>query len=403
MTGSFWVDVVVVGIALLAAASGYRQGAAASALAFLGVLLGVIAGILVAPHLVSRIDDARVRLAVALLLVVVLVIIGEISGMVLGRMARSGLHSMKLRRVDSCVGSALQFVAILLAAWLLAVPIRNAQNSQLASAVDGSAVINAVDRVAPDWLRGLPHDFTELLDSSGLKEVMGPFGQTQVANVDPPDETLSTADVVRKVKPSVLKIVGVAHSCGQALEGSGFVVAPERVMTNAHVVAGTDELAVRTPSGRELEATVVWFNSRNDVAVLDVPGLKAPSLKFDDDTAQTGADAIVLGYPEDGPFTVTPVRVRNTVNLVGPDIYQRPKQVQRQVYTVRGNIRSGNSGGPMVDTKGNVLGVVFGSSENPADATGFVLTAKQVQDDMDAAAQRQGSAGVSTDRCVSMR
>lgn len=393
MSGSVWVDVIVLALAVLAAASGYRAGAAASALAFFGVVVGVVAGILLVPHVVTRIDEPRLRLLVALLLLVGLVIIGEVSGMVIGRAARSGLHSLRLRRVDSWVGSVLQFVAILFAAWLVAIPIRGSSQTQLADAVDGSQVVGAVDKIAPDWMRGLPEDFTALIDSSGLKQVISPFGETEVVNVDEPDQSLDSAAAVRAVRPSVVKILSVAHDCGQALEGSGFVISPERVMTNAHVVAGTDEVSISTPNGTEYDAKVVWYNARNDVAVLDVPGLRARALQFSTMPAVTGDDAIVLGYPEDGPFTITPVRVRNTVNLVGPDIYQSPNKVKRQVYTVRGNIRSGNSGGPMIAPDGTVLGVVFGASENVADDTGFVLTAEQVAADVEASEKRTAETG----------
>ncbi|MGB3695810.1 MAG: MarP family serine protease [Gordonia sp. (in: high G+C Gram-positive bacteria)] len=399
MSGSVWVDVVILGVALLAAFSGYRQGAAASALAFFGVVLGAVAGILLAPLVITRFDDPRLRLVVGIMLIVVLVVVGEVAGMVLGRAARSSIGSPVLRRIDSWVGSALQAIAIIIAAWLLAFPLRGSDQVRIADAIDQSAVIQTVDRVAPKWVRDLPDEFTALVDSSGLKEVIGPFGQARVANVQSPDQTLADQPAVRSVRPSVVKITGVARSCGQALEGSGFVVSPERVMTNAHVVAGTDTVSVHTVGGRELQASVVWFNSRNDVAVLDVPGLRAPALKFASQQAQTGDDAIALGYPENGPFTVTPLRVRNVVELNGPDIYQSPRQVDRQVYTVRGDIRSGNSGGPMISPSGEVLGVVFGAAQDPTDDTGFVLTAEQVQRDL--AASEQNNAEVSTAQCVS--
>lgn len=398
MSGSVWVDVLILAVAVLAAASGYRQGAAASAMAFIGVVIGVVAGILLVPHVVKQIDDPRLRVLVALLLLVALVVIGEVSGMVVGRAARSGLHSLRLRRVDSWIGSGFQFVAILIAAWLLAIPIRGASQPKLAEAVDGSRVIGTVDQVAPQWMRDLPGDFTALLDSSGLKQVISPFGEAQVAQVDPPDRRLDTAAVVNRVRPSVLKIYAQAPNCGQSLEGSGFVVAPERVMTNAHVVAGANEVSIQTPNGTRYDSTVVWYNSRSDVAVLDVPGLRARPLEFATGSAQTGDDAIILGYPGDGPFTVTPARIRNTVNLVGPDIYQSPEKVRRQVYTVRGTVRSGNSGGPMIDPDGKVLGVVFGASEDVAEDTGFVLTAQQVESDVTESEQRNRR--VSTSNCV---
>ncbi|MFT3660354.1 MAG: MarP family serine protease [Gordonia sp. (in: high G+C Gram-positive bacteria)] len=398
MSGSVWVEVIVVAIAVLAGASGYRQGAAASAMAFIGVVIGVIAGILLVPHVVTLIDDPRLRVLVALLVLVALVVIGEVSGMVVGRAMRSGLHSLRLRRVDSLIGACFQFFAILIAAWLVAIPIRESSQGEFSRAVDGSRVIGAVDAVAPQWMRDLPGEFTALLDSSGLKQVISPFGETEVAQVAPPNHRLDTSSVIRRVRPSVLKIYALSPDCGQSLEGSGFVFAPERVMTNAHVVAGSSEVSIRTPNGRSLEAKVVWYNARADVAVLDVPGLTARPLDFAGDAAGTGADAIVLGYPEDGPFTVTPVRVRNTVNLVGPDIYQSPEKVRRQVYTVRGTVRSGNSGGPMISPEGEVLGVVFGASEDVAEDTGFVLTAEQVSSDVTASEQRSREA--STSSCV---
>ena len=154
---------------------------------------------------------------------------------------------------------------------------------------------------------------------------------------------------------------------------------------------------MQTVGGDSLAARVVLFDSRNDIAVLDVPGLRVSALQFDDSSAKPGADAIVLGYPEAGPFTSTAVRVRETINLSGPDIY-RTDQVLREVYTVRGTIRQGNSGGPMISPDGDVLGVVFGAAEDTADDTGFVLTAKQVKSDLDASERR--TARVSTGQCV---
>ncbi len=396
MSGSTWVDIVVVVVALLAAGSGYRQGAVASALAFVGVLLGAIAGIMLAPTVIGEIDDRRWRLLVGVALLVALVLIGEAAGMVLGRAARSVIRSVGVRRVDSVIGSVLQAVAVLIAAWLLAIPVSSSAEPTIASAVRGSQVLGGVDDVAPQWLRDLPSDFSALLDDSGLPQVIGPFGRTPIVSVDPPDQGLTTLPVVSSVRPSVVKIEGVAPSCNQALEGSGFVVSPERVMTNAHVVAGTRTLRVESNDGT-LDATVVLFDPSTDIAILDVPGLTAPALRFVDRPASTGDDAIALGYPEAGPFTASPERVREVVDLSGPDIY-RQSQVRREVYTVRGSIRQGNSGGPLIDTDGRVLGVVFGAAEDTSSETGFVLTAKQVSDDL--ARSENLTEAVDTQSCV---
>jgi S1-C subfamily serine protease len=200
---------------------------------------------------------------------------------------------------------------------------------------------------------------------------------------------------VAATRPSVLKIRGVAPSCQKVLEGSGFVVAPNRVMSNAHVVAGAESVTVES-EGQTYDANVVSFDPEADISILDVPNLPAPSLGFDDREAQTGTDAVVMGYPGGGDFTPTPARIRETINLNGPDIYHTTT-VTREVYTVRGTVRQGNSGGPLIDRDGRVLGVVFGAAVDDAD-TGFVLTAKEVAKQL---AKIGDTAKVPTGKCIS--
>ncbi|MCH5641690.1 MarP family serine protease [Gordonia sp. ABSL49_1] len=395
MTGSGWVDLILIVVALLAAASGYRHGAVASALAFIGVALGAVAGLLLAPHLMSRFVDVQVRLVVGVALILVLVIVGEVAGMVLGRAARSGIRSPGARAVDSGVGSLLQVVAVLLAAGLLAIPLRESAEPTIAQAVDDSKVLGGVEVLSPQWVKDLPSDFKALVESSGIPKI--PYLST-TGNVDPPDPALLQLPAVTQARPSVVKIEGVAPSCRQALEGSGFVVSAERVMTNAHVVAGTTRLEVETSEGEKLRAKVVLFDPQNDIAVLDVSGLQAPALKFAERPAQPGDDAIALGFPEAGPFNVSALRIRKVFMHTGENIYQSGN-VTREVYAVRGVIRQGNSGGPLLNSDGEVLGVVFGAAEDPADETGFALTAAQVQTDF-ARSENGPNNRVSTQSCV---
>src|SRR5690606_27080309 len=176
---------------------------------------------------------------------------------------------------------------------------------------------------------------------SGLPEVIGPFGRTPIVEVEAPDGTLLEGAVPAALQPSVTRINGVAPSCQKALEGSGFVVAPERVMTNAHVVAGTAAVTVDAASG-PVDASVVLFDPAVDVAILAVPGLRAEPLACAERAAEGGEDATVLGYPGGWPYTASAARIRETLDLQGPDIY-RSGTVEREVYTVRGNIRQGNS------------------------------------------------------------
>ncbi len=395
MTGSSWLDIAVAIVALLAASSGWRQGAVASALAFLGVILGAVAGILIAPHILVHVDEGRTRVLAGVLLIVSLVIIGEVAGMVLGRAARGAIRNPLARTADSIVGAVLQAGAVLVAAWLLAVPLTTSAQPEVAAAVRGSAVLGKVDEVAPGWMRGLPNEFSALLDTSGLPEVVGKFGRTPVASVEPPDASVLASPVASRLQESVLRIRGVAPSCQRALEGSGFVVAPERIMTNAHVLAGTASVTVDSPQG-PLKAEVVLFDPAIDVAVLAVPGLKSPVLPLAPAPAQTGQNAIVLGYPGGGPYTASAARVRETLDLTGPNIY-RSGTVEREVYTVRGSIKQGNSGGPLVDEDGRVLGVVFGAAVDSAE-TGFALTNTQVSKQLaDATAVREP---VGTGGCI---
>ncbi|CRK54556.1 putative enzyme [Rhodococcus sp. RD6.2] len=395
MSGSAWIDIAVVAIAVLAATSGWRHGAVASALAFLGVILGAVAGILIAPHVLVHVDEGRTRVLAGILLIVGLVIVGEVAGMVLGRAARGSMHSPAARSVDSGVGALLQAAAVLVAAWLLAIPLTASSQPEVAAAVRGSKVLTEVDEVAPNWMRRLPSEFSALLDTSGLPDVIGPFGRTPIAVVDPPDVAIEQGPIAARLQSSVLRIRGIAPSCQRALEGSGFVVAPERVMTNAHVVAGTNQVVVDTADG-PLEARVVLFDPQVDVAVLDVPGLESAPIPLAPEPAESGADALVLGYPGGGPYTASAARIRETLDLSGPDIY-RAADVTREVYTVRGSIRQGNSGGPLVDDQGRVLGVVFGAAVDNTD-TGFALTAAEVARQLEQAAYMETA--VETGACI---
>jgi S1-C subfamily serine protease len=191
----------------------------------------------------------------------------------------------------------------------------------------------------------------------------------------------------------VLKIRG-ENSCNRGVEGSGFLYSPDRVMTNAHVVAGVDAPSVLV-GDTEVPARVVYYNEDLDVAVLAVNGIDRPHLSFDL-TAKPGDNGAVLGYPQDGPFDAQAVRIRAQQRLRSPDIYG-DGSVIREVFSLRGLIRPGNSGGPLVSSAGDVTGVVFAASVTDTD-TGYALTADQVRQ---AAADGLGATrGVDTGDCA---
>ncbi|MGY4709785.1 acid resistance serine protease MarP [Mycolicibacterium sp. CBM1] len=375
MTSSQWLDIAVVAVAFVAAISGWRSGALGSLMSFVGVVLGAIAGVMLAPHIVSHITSPRTKLFAALFLILALVVIGEVAGVVLGRAVRGAIRNRGVRSVDSVIGVALQLVVVMVAAWLLASPLTSSDQPNLAAATRGSKVLAEVDKYAPEWLKSVPKRMSALLRTSGLPEVLQPFGRTPIQAVDAPDASLADSIAVANARPSVVKIRGVAPGCQKVLEGTGFVIAPNRVMSNAHVVAGSDSVTVEA-DGQTYDATVVSYDPNADISILDVPNLPQRPLVFAEQPAKSGTDAVVLGYPGGGEFAATPARVRETIELSGPDIY-RTTTVNREVYTIRGTVRQGNSGGPMINRAGQVLGVVFGAAVDDND-TGFVLTANEV-------------------------
>jgi S1-C subfamily serine protease len=202
---------------------------------------------------------------------------------------------------------------------------------------------------------------------------------------------------VTRAERSIVKVVGTAPTCSKVLEGSGFVFAPHRVMTNAHVVGGVTSLTVQLGGeGRLYSAEVVLYDWQRDIAVLDVPGLKAPSLQFAGNAAYTGDDAIVAGFPENGGYDVRAARIRARIQAHGPDIYRRG-DISRDVYSLYTMIRQGNSGGPLLTPDGKVYGVVFAKSLDD-DSTGYALTSNEVRGDVTSG--RTASKQSSTQQCA---
>ncbi len=213
--------------------------------------------------------------------------------------------------------------------------------------------------------------------SGGLGEALHRLAHGSSTSVDTPDLAAVSEQVVAKARPSVVKVHGEAESCLKVTEGSGFVVAPHKVMTNAHVVAGAENFSVDA-DGKALGAQVVSFDPRADIAILDVPDLSAEPLKFAGYTAGTGVDALVLGYPGATSFRASPAQIREVADIKGPDIY-RATSVTREVYVLIGSFpESGASGSAVVDLSGQVLGVYFGAVTDDS-TTGFAMTAAQVR------------------------
>ena len=226
----------------------------------------------------------------------------------------------------------------------------------------------------PREARTLSQSLRDTVNTRGFPEVFGGLSPTRVREVAAPDPAVANSPVVQNARKSVAKILGSAPSCSRRIEGSGFVYAPQRIMTNAHVVAGTRRVVVEL-NGTEHNGRVVIYDPQRDLAVIYVPGLTAPVMPFAQRPAATGTSAVVTGFPLDGPYDAQSARIRDSRSITGPDIYDSA-QVTRQIYTIRALVRSGNSGGPLVGSDGAVLGVIFAAAADDPE-TGFAVTAAE--------------------------
>jgi len=284
---------------------------------------------------------------------------------------------------DGIGGGVANAAAVLIVAWVAASVLAASSSSLLSSAIRDSRVLGTVKEAMPDTTPAWFSRATSALTEAGFPQVFNPFENESTAEVARPSGDSVTPAATTAAQRGTVKVEGVAGTQGR--EGSGFVYARERVMTNAHVVAGIDEPTVRVGgAGRAYEATVVLFDPDKDVAVLRVPGLRAPVLRFEDD-AERGDAAVVAGYPQDGGLDLQAATVANRVRATGRDIHN-DETVTREIYAIRSTVRPGNSGGPLLTTEGRVFGVVFARSTSDAE-TGYVLTAAEVADDAERAAR----------------
>lgn len=390
------LDGLIILAALVYGFSGFRNGAIVGVLSLVGFFTGAIVGAQLAEPLGSRLAHGRAQVPVAIVCVLFLAMIGQLLGTWIGGHVKARFVRNTGRQVDAGVGSILGVASVLLVAWMIAVPLASSPYPSLATEATGSSIVRGVNTVMPGSMRTLYSKLRVYLDQSGFPPVFGDLPSTSIVNVAPPASlTPAEREQVRVAAQSTFKVYGQADSCNRGIEGSGFVVSRHHLMTNAHVVAGTDRVAV-VVSGRQLAATVVLYDSKRDVAILDVPGMDAPPLRFAPGPARSGDPAVVLGYPEDGPLDVRTARVRDRVQVSGADIYGNPG-VRREVYSIRSVVRSGNSGGPLLAADGTVLGVVFATDLRSTD-TGYVLTAGEVSADL--AAGRDASTRVGTGECT---
>jgi S1-C subfamily serine protease len=363
-------DALLVLVAAGAAYAGWRQGFVHRALAWIGLGIGVVAGALFVDDIARELRDStpRTRLLGALAFLVLCAIAGQSIGLLLGNVLRRSLPGTVRRSLpDRLAGACAGVVCVLVGVWLLVPAFANAPGWP-ARAVRGSAIARAVDRIAPKPPGSLAA-LGRLVGEAPFPEV---FQRLTSPDAGVPPGTGLEATVLARVTPSVVRVDG--RACDQLQQGSGVVVADDLVLTNAHVVAGNRATTVTSETGRKLAADVVGFDPARDLALVRARGLALPtperaSIVVD----QRGA---VLGYPGGGPLVESPARVAEEITADGTDIY-RSAATERSVFVLGAELAPGDSGGPLFDRAGRVVGLAF--AVDPGDGnTAYALTADEV-------------------------
>jgi len=369
------LDVLLLLLTVAYGISGYWQGFVTGAAGTAGLLAGGTIAVLLAPLLLDGFEPS-ISLSIGVLVAVLLAAsVGQALGSFVGSRARERITWRPARSLDAAGGAALSMVAVLAVAWVLGYAVSGTRLPAIADQVRDSAVLSRIDSVMPGYADRVFGAFNQVVDTNLFPRYLEPFTAESIVEVEQPTQRVLRRPAVVQAGTSVVKILGNAE-CGRRIEGSGFVYASGRIMTNAHVVAGVDAPTIEI-GGDSYDSDVVLYDPELDVAVLAVSDLNAPPLDFDTD-AEPGDVGAVLGYPENGPYDARAARIRAEQTLRGADIYAEGT-VSRDVYSIRSRVRSGNSGGPLVSRRGSVLGVVFAASLSDLD-TGYVLTAAQVRD-----------------------
>lgn len=375
------IDWLIILLVIVVAYTGWTHGLVVGLLSFVGFVGGAAAGLLLVPRLLGGLGPGLGVSVLAVILVLIVASIGQGLLAWAGSWIRSKVSSAPARNFDAAGGAILGVAGLLIAAWAVGLAVSTAAIPHASGAVRESTILRAVDNVVPVSPDQVQNAFSEVVAAGGFPEVVAPWVPEPITEVDTPDGTLIRDPEVRVASRSVLKVIGRAPTCDRVIEGSGFVIASELVITNAHVVAGVPDPVIDLADADPLAARVVLFDPETDIAVLAVPGLTHAPLAFAEEGPADGADAAVAGYPNNGPLDVEPARVRSEQRLLGRDIYGED-QVTREVVSMRGNIRPGNSGGPLISPDGAVLGLIFASSLTDPD-TGYALALSEVRETLD--------------------
>lgn len=372
------VDWILLGALAVFAWAGWRQGFVAGVLSFAGFLGGGIAALLWLPSLIkSFVSDQTLSVIVLGVAVLASAILGQVLFSILGRRLRDSLTWRPVKFVDSFAGSALNVLAFALVGWVIASVLVFMPSNSIAGQIGQSQVLSTLDALVPNQARTVFTNVSALVGQTGIPRIVSGFGQPPSTQVAEPETGISRS-VFPAIETFTVRLTGDAQECNQSVTGSGFLFAPGRLLTNAHVVAGVKDIQVRlTGLDNSVPGQVIYFDPQKDVAVISTQELDTRAALFAQSGGQVGDNAAVAGYPGGGDLTVTPARISGILSARGENIYG-DSGVERQVYSLRSNVIPGNSGGPLVNSDGQVLGLVFGS--NTDSDVGYALTNSELQD-----------------------
>ena len=344
------IDWLIVCFTFLLALWGFRQGLIVGALGLGGLAIGAVLGSRLAPVLLENGSNSAYAPMVALIGAIVIGSLSLTLAVLLGDRIRSRAIRGTFGQVVDGIGGALLISAVAIGlVWVLgAVVLYTPGAESLRKDAQKSILLSEINEVLPPS--------GPLIQALHRIDPVPTFARSP-GEIAAPDAGAGSSDAVLAASSSVVKVTGTA--CGVGIMGSGWVIAPGTVVTNAHVVAGEDDTRVETNNGLSVDATPVAFNPKNDVAVLSA-GIEQPALPILA-RAPAGTSAAVVGFPLDGPLRITPARAGNTARVLGDDAYGNGP-FQRLMLTLRGKVQHGNSGGPLLDREGRVLGTVFAAT-----------------------------------------
>lgn len=392
MVGLTVLDIVLILALLSYLVYGLRNGFLVTVGGLVGFAAGAVAAFFAVPLVSGFVEDSGWRLTAIIASAVVLMALGHGLGTMVGRQLRGVVRIRPLRAVDRLVGGALNLVVSALVMSMLAFSISSLGVPVISQQLAESKVIRFIDGLTPTPVKATMAELRSTVIGNGIPTLIEGLDQGQRVQVP---NTSTNTPALNKAAQSVLRIAGTAYECGQNQTGTGFVVSEDRVVTNAHVVAGVSQPVVEMPDGGAMPGRVVYFDTRHDLAVLAVDNLPSQPLPLSSDLPG-GSQAAFAGYPHGGPFQSKPATVQDIATVLVPDIYGN-SPAPEDIYRLAGDVQPGNSGGPLLTTEGQVAGVIFAKATSDAEV-GFAIT----MNDLNPVAEQAPalSAAVSSGQCI---